>query len=95
MLIAFPLQQWLYERASLLRYNTLPVLLMLNFLVHVCHWAWNGYFQIWISYSGVNEDLVLVGRQVLSTGKQVAMFRNSVVRPSSGSSYAKRLTESH
>jgi len=25
--IAFPLQQWLHERASLLRYSTLPVLL--------------------------------------------------------------------
>jgi hypothetical protein len=26
-LIAFPLQQWLLEHASLLRYSTLPVLL--------------------------------------------------------------------
>jgi hypothetical protein len=28
ILIAFPLQQWLHERASMLRYNTLPVLLI-------------------------------------------------------------------
>ena len=26
ILIAFPLQQWLQERASMLRYSTLPVL---------------------------------------------------------------------
>jgi hypothetical protein len=34
ILIAFPLQQWLYERASVLRYSTLPVLLFT--LKHVC-----------------------------------------------------------
>jgi len=27
ILIVFPLQQWFHERASLLRYSTLPVLL--------------------------------------------------------------------
>ena len=35
MLIAFPLQQWLHERASLLRYtySTLPVLLGSNYML--------------------------------------------------------------
>jgi len=28
--IAFPLQQWLHERTSMLRYSTLPVLLILD-----------------------------------------------------------------
>ena len=30
MLVAFPLQQWLHERASMLRYSTLLVLLFIN-----------------------------------------------------------------
>jgi len=29
ILIAFPMQQWLHERASMLRYSTLPVLCLL------------------------------------------------------------------
>ena len=35
ILIAFPLQQWLHERASLLRYtySTLPVLLGSNYML--------------------------------------------------------------
>jgi len=36
ILIAFPLQQWLHERASLLRHSTLRVLLILHLLIPVC-----------------------------------------------------------
>jgi hypothetical protein len=33
ILIAFPLQQWLHDRTSMLHYSTLPVLI---YLVYVC-----------------------------------------------------------
>jgi hypothetical protein len=35
ILIAFPLLQWLYERASMLRYSTLPVLIFILKPVYV------------------------------------------------------------
>ena len=35
ILIAFPLQQWLHERTSMLRYSTLSVLVMLSVRRHL------------------------------------------------------------